>query len=215
MQSLIIIGKDKEGVREKSEEIIRENGVSKFDISTLTSEKIIGIADIRDISKKIFLKPIQGEKKAIVVEAFSQMTVSSQNAFLKILEEPPLSTIILILANENFFLPTILSRCTLIELDKGLTLTKDENDEFEKIIADLQSNNFDKLKLAQNLSKDRSEALIFLEKLLIASRNKMVEAAEDRGEYKNIIEILNRYRKEIKNSNVNLRLALENLFLEI
>ena len=215
MQSLIIIGKDKEGVREKSEEIIRENGVSKFDISTLTSEKIIGIADIRDISKKIFLKPIQGEKKAIVVEAFSQMTVSSQNAFLKILEEPPLSTIILILANENFFLPTILARCTFIELDKGLTLTKDENDEFEKIIADLQSNNFDKLKLAQNLSKDRSEALIFLEKLLIASRNKMVEAAEDRGEYKNIIEILNRYRKEIKNSNVNLRLALENLFLEI
>ena len=72
----------------------------------------------------------------------------------------------------------------------------------------------EKLKLAQDLAKDRQQALNFIEKLIVVSRNKMVES-EEKQELKKTIEILQKYYKEIKQSNVNLRLGLENLFLEI
>lgn len=215
MHSFIILGKDAENVKEKCLNLVQAEGISKFDVYTQASEKTIGIPDIRNISKQVFLKPMKGEKKAIVLEAFMGMTIDSQNAFLKILEEPPLSTIIVILANENYFLPTILSRCKLIELDKGLILEENEQSEFVQILEDLQTNNLDKLKLAQDKSKDKTEALLFIEKLIVAARFKMINESKSRGEYKKIIDVLSIYYKEIKQSNVNLRLGLENLFLEI
>ena len=72
-----------------------------------------------------------------------------------------------------------------------------------------------KLKLAQDLAKDRQTALNFMENLIIAARFKMIIGDKKSLEYKKIIEILQKYYKEIKQSNVNLRLGLENLFLEI
>lgn len=215
MQSFIIIGKDKEKVRKQALKITQEEKISKFDVYTLEPEKTVGIADIRLISTKIYLKPIQGDKKAIILEAFLGMTQDSQNAFLKMLEEPPLSTTIIVLANSNFFLPTVLSRCKLITLDKGMVLEKEEQDNLIKIISNFpQMKIGDKLKLAQDLSKDKETALNFLEKLIITQRDFMIKN-EGRGEYKKIIEIMQKYYKEIKNSNVNLRLGLENLFLEL
>ena len=130
------------------------------------------------------------------------------------LEEPPLSTTIVILSDSNFFLPTILSRCKLIELDKEISIDKDEKEEILEI-----ANNFsqleigERLKIAQDLAKDKKEALLFLEKLIIVTRNKMVNNQEV-SLAKNL-KILQKYYREIKQSNVNFRLGLENLFLEM
>ena len=150
----------------------------------------------------------------VVLEAFYGITTDAQNAFLKVLEEPPLSTTIVILSDSNFFLPTILSRCKLIELDKEISIDKDEKEEILEI-----ANNFsqleigERLKIAQDLAKDKKEALLFLEKLIIVTRNKMVNNQEV-SLAKNL-KILQKYYREIKQSNVNFRLGLENLFLEM
>ncbi len=216
MQSFIIISKNREKAREFVKKMADENKISKFDIYSYETEKAIGIGDVKSLSKQIFLKPMQGDKKMVVLEAFFGMTIDSQNAFLKVLEEPPFSTTILILANSNFFLPTILSRCKLIELDRELILEKDEEQKLLEILESLKSTGVgEKLKLAQDLSKDKENALQFIEKLIIIAREKMINNEKHRGEYKKDIEIMKRYYDEIKKSNVNLRLGLENLFLEI
>lgn len=216
MQSFIIISKDQAKAKEYVNKMALDLGISKFDIYNLETEKSVGISDIRGLTHQVFLKPLKGDKKIVVLNAFLGITIDAQNAFLKILEEPPLSTTIVILASENFFLPTVMSRCKLIELDKGLSLTAEEKDKYLEILENLKITKIgDKLKLAQDYSKDKQIALDLMEKLIIVARFKMIEDNKSRGEYKKIIEVLNKYYKEIKQSNVNLRLGLENLFLEI
>lgn len=216
MQSVIIVSKDKQKAREAAKKITGEQKISKFDVFILETEKALGIADIRAVSKQIFLTPLKGDKKAVILECFYGATTEAQNAFLKILEEPPLSTTIIMIAQDNFFLPTILSRCKLIKLDEGISLEKDEGKEYSTFLENLRTNKIgEKLKLAQDLAKNKEEALLFLEKLIVVCRNEMVTEENTRAEVKKTIETLQKYYKEIKQSNVNLRLGMENLFLEL
>jgi DNA polymerase III gamma/tau subunit len=84
MQSILICGQI-EKVKEEAKTICQENKISKFDVEIIETEKTVGIGDIRNLQKKLFLKPIQGDKKAVILEAFLGMTADSQNAFLKVL----------------------------------------------------------------------------------------------------------------------------------
>ena len=62
--------------------------------------------------------------KVFIFNNFSSANIQSQNKLLKILEEPPKNTfIILNVTNINKVLPTVLSRCKKIRL---LPLTKQE-----------------------------------------------------------------------------------------
>src|SRR3972149_11342374 len=98
MQSLIIVGNNTQELKNKALEIAKENKISKFDVEIITTEKAVGIGDIRNLQKNLFLKPLEGDKKAVILESFYGATIEAQNAFLKVLEEPPLSTVILILS---------------------------------------------------------------------------------------------------------------------
>ncbi len=213
MQSFIILGKNQENIQKEAEKLINSEKINELDIFTFTPEKAVGIADIRSINSKIFLKPLKGEKKAVVIETFLGMTPDSQNAFLKTLEEPPLSTIIILKAFENIFLPTILSRCKLITLDTKLIIEDKEQTELETVLDSIIKGEHDSLKLAQDLAKDKEQALNYLEKLIIVTREKMLLNPE-KDRYKNLVKTLHKYYLILKKSNVNLRLALENMFLE-
>ncbi|MBI3984604.1 MAG: hypothetical protein HY344_01490 [Candidatus Levybacteria bacterium] len=214
MQSLIIISKSTQRARDKVLQMAREEKISNFDVFTLTSEKQIGIQDIKNLTRQIFLKPLRGDKKMVVLEAFFGATIDAQNAFLKVLEEPPLSTTIIILASSNFFLPTIVSRCKLIELSSKISFEENEEGNIIEILEDLKKAEVgERLKIAQDLAKDKESTLLFLEKLIVAARNEMVK--KQKVEYGKQIVLLQKYYRQIKQSNVNLRLGLESLFLEL
>src|SRR3989344_5445821 len=71
----------------------------------------ISIEQIRDLKKHIYQKPISQKVKFILIETAERLTVEAQNALLKILEEPPKGTIIILEAKEKSqLLPTIVSR---------------------------------------------------------------------------------------------------------
>ena len=209
MQSILITGKDKQNLREAVRAICAENKVSRFDVEIIESEKTVGIGDIRKLQEKLFLKPMESEIKVVVLEAFFGMTPDSQNAFLKVLEEPPTDTIIIILAlSLDFVLPTVLSRCSLINFDKVKQLSEGEIVNNLKIIAQLKNGGASKaLKIAQDNSKDREVALAFLEGLIISLHNKL------ESENLQILKALQKTYTIIKTTNVTPRLALENLFL--
>lgn len=210
MQSILIIGTT-EKTRGKALEIIKQNNISKFDVDTLETEKAVGIGDIRLLQKRVFLKPLKSEQKAVILEAFQGMTIDSQNAFLKLLEEPPNNTIIIVLTNSlDFLLPTILSRCNIITLEKYEKLEKEAFEEYLKSLKAIQKGG-NALKLAQDNGKNREEALKFLENLMLA-------AHENLENDKTLIKLFKNMQKTytiIKTTNVSPRFALENLFLNL
>lgn len=89
----------------------------------------IKIDQIRDLTKKVYEKPVVSDRKVYIINESNCMTKEAQNSLLKTLEEPPeYVTIILIASNENLFLPTIKSRCTKI------TFNKLANNELAKVL---------------------------------------------------------------------------------
>ncbi len=75
----------------------------------------IKIESIRSMQKDINLRPFEGKKKVFIIKQVEYMTAESANAFLKILEEPPNSTIIILTtSNISRLFSTITSRCQKI-----------------------------------------------------------------------------------------------------
>lgn len=216
MQSIIIAGKDIQKVKDEAQKIYSENNISKFDIDILQSEKSLGIGDIRELNKKIFLKPVESEKKAVILEAFSGITIEAQNAFLKLLEEPPINTIILILASSlDFVLPTVLSRCSVINSEKNKNLSQEEIETNTRIITSLRFSS-NALIIAQDFSKDRETALNFLEKLIITLEESVENSVDyTPAELGKILRKLQETYTVIKTTNISPRFALENCFLNL
>lgn len=219
MQSFLIVGKDKQKVRQKALEIVRERKIDKFDSEILEFEKQMGIPDVRLLQKDLFLKPLKSEEKAEVIFSFEGLTIEAQNAFLKVLEEPPEHTIIIICVSSlEFILPTILSRCTLIK-EKADNVDFDSNLKNAKLILALKEKAIgDKLKMAQDLAKEKGSALEFLESSVYGLNEILIEnvkVSQNSKDIKRDLAIIQEFYNSIKNTNVNLRLALENLFLQI
>lgn len=88
------------------------------DIIWVNHEKpnIISVDEIRDqIINDISLKPYSSRYKIYIVPDAQMMNPQAQNALLKTLEEPPEYAIIMLLTtNVDKFLPTILSRCIVL-----------------------------------------------------------------------------------------------------
>jgi hypothetical protein len=74
----------------------------------------ISIDAIRELQKFLQLKTVGHAKqfrRAVIIEHAEALTTEAQNAFLKLLEEPPADTLIILTANnQRAVLPTILSR---------------------------------------------------------------------------------------------------------
>ncbi len=90
------------------------------DILYVSHEKpnTIGVEDIREqINGDIGVKPYSSRYKIYIMNEGEKMTVQAQNALLKTLEEPPEYAVILILTTQvEALLPTILSRCVVLNM---------------------------------------------------------------------------------------------------
>lgn len=73
---------------------------------------IIKVETIRSLKEELMLKPTISDRKIAIIDEAECMNEQSQNALLKILEEPPVyATIILVTSNKEKLLYTIKSRC--------------------------------------------------------------------------------------------------------
>ena len=78
----------------------------------------IGIEEIRQqLIDDVAIRPYESRYKIYIVNEAQKMTLQAQNALLKTIEEPPSYAIILLLAdNPDSLLPTISSRCVILNL---------------------------------------------------------------------------------------------------
>ena len=88
------------------------------DIIYVVHEKpnVISVDNIRQqVNGDIAIKPYSGAYKIYIMDEAEKMNVQAQNALLKTLEEPPEYAVIILLATRaEAMLPTILSRCVLL-----------------------------------------------------------------------------------------------------
>lgn len=88
------------------------------DIIYVVHEKpnVISVDNIRQqVNGDIAIKPYSGTYKIYIIDEAEKMNVQAQNALLKTLEEPPEYAVILLLATRaEAMLPTILSRCVVL-----------------------------------------------------------------------------------------------------
>jgi DNA polymerase III delta prime subunit len=214
-QSLLIATPDKNLATSHISELLKKIGVNPLDINLQTYEKDMGIEDVRNIQKTILLKPFRGQTKAVILDLYKGITLEAQNALLKMLEEPPNNTIMVITTtNKETILPTIISRCKVVVLqEKELKLIGTDLSRFQNDLEILTNATVgDKLKLAELLTKDKADSSQWLEKMAIFLK-KMLEQENNNFRYLNFFKELQRTYKIVKSTNVSQRTAMENLFL--
>ena len=98
----------------------------------LKKEKtVISMDQIQELRQMAYLRPMIGRRRVFIVEDADNMSEAAENALLKVLEEPPLFTHIILLAeNPDLILPTIKSRC------HTLTFLPVSDEEIEKALLD-------------------------------------------------------------------------------
>lgn len=76
------------------------------------SGKDIRIGQIQGLISRLNIKPTYAQKRIVLVKQAHRLNQESANSFLKILEEPPLDTLIVLMtSDENLLLETLVSRC--------------------------------------------------------------------------------------------------------
>ena len=86
------------------------------DISWVQPEKrIIRVEQARDIVESVGYRPYEGNRRVVVIDDAHTMNANAQNALLKTLEEPPPSSVmVLVTPAPRSLLPTVRSRCQLL-----------------------------------------------------------------------------------------------------
>ncbi len=219
-------------------------------------EGVISIQQIRDLIWRLSLKPFSADFKIAIVDDAHSMAQDAQNCFLKKLEEPENSVIILITPYPNLLLPTIVSRCQKIKfypiskekikkflIENGLTeenaerITQISGGKIEEAIKFLNPKNLseveEKIKdfkkiiksplyLRFNYAKemvDKNEVKETLKIWLSFLRESLIKELKNQSnEIKNLLRSISALEKInylISTKNINKRLALETLMLQL
>ncbi|SFH77363.1 DNA polymerase III subunit [Halpernia frigidisoli] len=105
-------------------QMILDNPYAEFNdwkdiLDSQNKQLFISAEEIEEQNAKFSLKSFEGGTKILIVWQADKMNNAAANKFLKFLEEPPKNTLIFLIAeNIDDILPTILSRCQLIDIPR-------------------------------------------------------------------------------------------------
>jgi DNA polymerase-3 subunit delta' len=116
----------------------------------LDSRTEIGIDDIRGLQRLANLPPYEGKYKVFIIDEAEYLSTEAANSLLKILEEPPQEVVWLLLAaEEEHLLPTIISRCQRLELKPV------QSEQVQEVLINSYNVDADKAKLLTQLCHGR------------------------------------------------------------
>ena len=103
------------------------------DISVTAPEdkkKSVSVNQIRELREQAFIKPQLKGRRVMIIHQAHTLNTESQNAILKVLEEPPGDSVFILVADSKAaLLPTVISRCAV------LSLTPPEKEQARKYLA--------------------------------------------------------------------------------
>ncbi len=169
------------------------------DIIWVNHEKpnVISVDEIRSqIVNDIDLKPYSSKYKVYIVPDAQMMNPQAQNALLKTLEEPPEYVVIMLLTNNvDKFLPTILSRCIVLNfkpvqplemieyLQEQLGIEKSK----AKFCTDFAQGNLGKavrLAISPDYNEIREDSVRLLRRIHDMDMEDVILAVKNMGKYK-------------------------------
>jgi DNA polymerase-3 subunit delta' len=107
----------------------------------------IRIEQMRELQNKIAFKPLEGERKVVIMDEAEKFSPEAAASLLKTLEEPPANTVIILISNNPFALPnTIISRCRVTRFNSL------KPQEVSQILVEKRSFNPDQARLIASLS---------------------------------------------------------------
>ncbi len=170
-------------------------------------EKIIKVDHIRkDIEEMVFLSRSEGKYKIFILDNAERMNINAQNAFLKTLEEPPANSIIILISSlPHLLLPTIHSRCQI------LNFSSIDVKDVEKILQEKNTLNPEEIKIAARFSSGSiGKALRITQKWLRFRKEFLKCLTETSSENQlKIFHIVEKFDKEFEINNIE---ALRQLF---
>lgn len=177
------------------------------DVLYFLDDQKLGVAEAKMIRAHLSLKPYSGGGRAVVLESAHNLTQEAQNALLKTLEEPPPNTILLLGSSLKYsLLPTILSRCQIDYLDKGISDHLKLVKFFEDII-ELQAASMEKRFEYIERLEDKEKFL----KALVAYFRDQLKKDPNKVEYVKSLLLAESWTAQ----NVNIRAILEYLMLKL
>ena len=91
--------------------------LSDEELKNLKKSAFIRVDDVRTVNEFLSKKSADNHWRIVIIDSVDDMNPASANAILKILEEPPVKTLMLLIShNPNKLLPTIKSRCAKLLL---------------------------------------------------------------------------------------------------
>lgn len=106
------------------QQILKRIHPDVFWLSGSLKKEKTGIEQVRQVQEFLFSSPFAASYKIAIIEGADNLTLQAANSFLKVLEEPPKrSIVILITRSFNDLLPTLRSRCQILRFSFPL---KDE-----------------------------------------------------------------------------------------
>lgn len=183
------------------------------DVMKISPEKnVIKIDQMRVLKQTAYFKPMMGKKRVFIVAEAEKMNEEASNSLLKILEEPPLfSHIVLVTPNPDLIRPTIKSRCQVISFQpvsrediEKILIEKGCEKEKAKIISLLVRGN---LKRALSLEWEEVQAkreqawelflaLVRREKIAAFMRDYAPPRGLSKEELEQVLEILSSYCRD-------------------
>jgi len=203
-------------------------------LETPKDKKSIGIADVKEAAGFISEKPFQEKYKFLIIADAGVLTREAQNSLLKTLEEPPrYAGIILLTKTLSDLLDTVISRCKKVRVgeskkekadlsesnaapESGKVLEKktESKSEGNSYLEVLKRQPAERLNWAGEVYKEEKEDVIeILEDWIAQARKIMIDSPS--VSVLNNIEKINEVKNDIENTNVNVRLALEALILNL
>lgn len=186
------------------ETIIIKTGAKRDDLLVVNKSPIL-INDIRELIHFLSLKPLGNNIKIVLVNNIENITSEAANAFLKILEEPPVfARLILTTTDDSKILPTILSRCQKYRLKPISNFEVPENYLDPKNITKLSYS--ERFKWVTGINEEDWLKIILLWQQYF--RGLLLEG-------KSVLPILNDLGKvrDLLQTNISVKLNVENLII--
>lgn len=188
-------------------------------ISVTENKKEISIEQIRELRRYLSLSPHSSSYKVAIIDSAEKMNDEAVNALLKTLEEPRGNAVLILITPVALALPdTILSRCEEIKFRAG-SLNKVSDDFIKKEYIDiLQKPLNDIFKYLEKIPKESPETFNILDGWLFWFRDLLIKDKNTKYSQEQLVKIIKDIQKTkdlISNTNINQRLALENLVLSI
>lgn len=213
----LIIHTDTKETQAHAEQMIQNLKIHPVDLKRYEGGTFV-IAQVRELITFLSRTPFASPVKVVLITA-KELTTEAQQALLKTFEEPPPRSLLILTSSSNdTLIPTLVSRCTIIKLQKtevGIDGSRRTDlSEFWSQLFTLP--NVERLKLSTSLIKDKSGLLGWLKEQTTFFHEELL------GEHFKLTLFEKGYilRKlththSLVNRNISPKLALDHLFLEL